>query len=100
MTASTEESGQRADQKMDDIVRDADEFYNNLRRKHANDTRLDVAVVNLVVWFSSFAAVGLSAFALYGREIYHVFDAFFLWVGIATVAWLFTDADRRKRGVQ
>jgi len=83
---------------MDDIVRDADEFYNNLRRKHANDTRLDVAVVSLVVWFASFAAIGLSAFALYGREIYYVFDAFVLGIVIATVAGLSTYAIRRKRG--
>jgi hypothetical protein len=31
MTTAGEEPGQRPDQRMDDIVRDAYEFYNNLR---------------------------------------------------------------------
>ncbi len=54
---------------LDDIVRDADEYYNYLKGKHVNETRLDAIVVSLVVWSASFAAIGLSAFALYGREI-------------------------------
>src|SRR2546427_13251356 len=98
MTTTGEESGEHTGQKLDDIVRDADDYYNSLRRKHVSDTRLDVGVVSLVVWFASFAAIGLSAFALYGREIYYVFDAFVLGIVIATVAGLSTYAIRRKRG--
>ncbi len=98
MTTPGEESGQHTDQKLDDIVRDADDHYNSLRRKHINDTRLDVAVVSLVVWFASFAAIGLSAFALYGREIYYVFVSFVLGIVIAAVAGLSTYAIRRRRG--
>src|SRR6266540_3847456 len=100
MTTPGEESGQHTDQKLDDIVRDADDHYNSLRRKHINDTRLDVAVVSLVVWFASFAAIGLSAFALYGREIYYVFVSFVLGIVIAAVAGLSTYAIRRRRGLK
>ena len=98
MTTTGEESGQRSDQKLADIVRDADEYYNNLRRKHVSDTRLDVGVVSLVVWFASFAGVGLSAFALYGREIYYVFVSFLVAIVIATAAGLATYTIRRRRG--
>ena len=67
MTSQAEESGQRNGQKLDDIVRDADEYYTYLKRKHIHETRLDVVVVGLVVWFASFAAIGFSAFALHGN---------------------------------
>jgi len=98
MTTTGEESGQRSDQKLDDIVRDADEYYNNLRRKHVSDTRLDVGVVSLVVWFASFAGVGLSALALYGRDIRYVFVSFLVAIVIATAAGLATYTIRRRRG--
>ena len=98
MTTTGEESGQLTDQKLDDIVRDADDYYDSLRRKHVSDTRLDVGVVSLVVWFASFAAIGLSAFALYGREIRYVFVAFLVGIVIAAVAGLLTYAIRRRRG--
>ena len=98
MTTTGEESGQRSDQKLDDIVRDADEYYNNLRRKHVSDTRLDVGVVSLVVWFASFAAIGLSAFALYGREIRYVLVSFLVAIVIAAAAGLATYTMRRRRG--
>ena len=66
MTAKGEEPGQRNDQAMEDIVRDADEYYNYLSKKHAGETRLDVAVVSLVCnagWF------------LYGRVMRTSFPA-------------------------
>ncbi len=46
------ENGQRIDQRMDDIVRDADEYYNYLKGKHVHETRLNVAVAGLVVCFA------------------------------------------------
>ena len=98
MTTTGEESGQRSDQKLDDIVRDADDYYNSLRRKHVSDTRLDVGVVSLVVWFASFAAIGLSAFALYGREIRYVLVSFLVAIVIAAAAGLATYTMRRRRG--
>ncbi len=98
MTAGGEESGQRADQKLDDIVRDADEYYNNLRRKHVSDTRLDVAVVSLVVWFASFAVIGLTSILVFGREIGFVVLAFLAALVIAAGAGITTYVSRRRRG--
>ena len=98
MTSQGEESGQRNGQKLDDIVRDADEYYTYLMRKHIHETRLDVVVVGLVVWFASFAAIGFSAFALYGRMIYYVAVAFSIAVVIGAAAGLVTYLIRRRRG--
>src|SRR5439155_20072702 len=98
MTSQGEESGQRNGQKLDDIVRDADEYYTYLKRKHVHETRLDVTVVSVVVWFASFAAIGFSAFALYGRMIYYVAVAFSIAVVSGVVAGLVTYLVRRSRG--
>ena len=98
MTSQGEESGQRNGQKLDDIVRDADEYYTYLKRKHVHETRLDFVVVGLVVWFASFAAIGFSAFALYGRMIYYVAVAFSIAVVIGAAAGLVTYLIRRRRG--
>src|SRR5207244_6406806 len=97
MTSQGEESGRRNGQKLDDIVRDADEYYTYLKRKHVHETRLDVVVVGLVVWFASFAAIGFSALALYGRMIYYVAVAFSIAVVICAAAGLVTYLIRRKR---
>src|SRR5438128_10509959 len=72
MTSQGEESGQRNGQKLDDVVRDADEYYTYLKRKHVHETRLDVVVVGLVGWFASCAAIGFSALAVCGSLIYYV----------------------------
>jgi len=39
MTAEREEPGQRNGQKLDDIVQDADEYYNYLKEKHVQHPR-------------------------------------------------------------
>src|SRR5438552_16174695 len=98
MTSQGEESGQRNGQKLDDIVRDADEYYTYLKRKHIHETRLDVVVVGLVVWFASFAAIGFSAFALYGKMIYYFAVAFSIAVVIGAAVCLVTDLMRRRIG--
>jgi hypothetical protein len=98
MTSQGEESGQRNGQKLDDIVRDADDYYTYLKSKHVHETRLDVVVVSLVVWFASFATIGFSAFALYGRMIYYVAVAFSAAVVIGVAAGLVTYLIRRRRG--
>jgi hypothetical protein len=98
MTSQGEESGQRNGQKLDDIVRDADVYYTYLKSKHVHETRLDVVVVSLVVWFASFATIGFSAFALYGRMIYYVAVAFSAAVVIGVAAGLVTYLIRRRRG--
>ena len=56
----------QADRKADDIVNDAGEYYNYIKKKDANGTRLDVAVVSVAVWFATFVVLGLSSLALAG----------------------------------
>ncbi len=97
MATEQRESGQRNGQRLDDIVRDADEYYNYLKGKHVHETRLDVAVASLVVWFAAFAVIGLSAFALYGRMIYFVLVAFLAAIVIGASAGLATYLIRRRR---
>lgn len=93
-----EKSGQMNGQKLDDIVRDAGEYYDYLKGRHVHETRLDVAVVSLVVWFGSFAGIGLGAFAVFGRDIYYVLVAFLAGIAIGAVAGLWTYLVKRKRG--
>ncbi len=97
MTSEQGESG-RNGQKLDDIVRDADEYYAYLKGKHVHETRLDVLVVSLVVWFASFAVIGLSAFALYRGTIYLVAVSFTAALIIGGGAGFTTWIVRRKRG--
>jgi hypothetical protein len=68
MTTEREEPGQRNGQKLDDIVQDADEYYNYLKEKHVQQTRLDAIIVSLTVWFGAFVALGVGAYTTY-REV-------------------------------
>ncbi len=52
MTTAGEEGGRRTDQLLDDMVRDADEYYTSLNEKHVAQTRLGVTVVSLITWFA------------------------------------------------
>src|SRR6266851_5650036 len=96
MSTEKEEPRKRNGQMLDEIMRDADEYYNYLRGKNANETRVHVAVVSLVVWFASFAAIGLSALALYGRVIYYVLVSFLIAIVIGAAAGLVTYMRRRR----
>ena len=62
MTVEREEPGHRNGQKLDDIVQDADEYYNYLKEKHVQQTRLDAIIVSLTVWFGAFVALGVGAY--------------------------------------
>ena len=62
MTVEREEPGHRNGQKLDDIVQDADEYYNYLKEKHVRQTRLDAIIVSLTVWFGAFVALGVGAY--------------------------------------
>jgi len=61
MTTGGEEPGEPNGQRLEDIVRDGDEYYDGLRRRYLDETRLHVAVVSVVVWFVVFAVLGLGA---------------------------------------
>ncbi len=97
MTSEQGESG-RNGLKLEDIVRDADEYYAYLKGKHVHETRLDVLVVGLVTWFASFAVIGLGAFWLYGGTIYLVATAFIVAVIMGGGAGLMMWIVRRRRG--
>jgi Flp pilus assembly protein TadB len=96
MSTEKEEPKKQNGQMLEDIVRDADEYYNYLKGKNVNETRVHVAVVSLVVWFASFAAIGLSSFAIYGRQISYLVVAFVIAIVIGAVAGITTYARRRR----
>jgi len=53
-------------QKLDDIVRDAEDYYRSVKKKDAKGTNLDVAVVSVAVWFATFVVLGFTSLALAG----------------------------------
>jgi hypothetical protein len=61
-----EKSGQEADRNLNDIVREADEYYRYIIAKDASGTRLDVIAVSTVVWFAAFIAFALASLATIG----------------------------------
>jgi ABC-type multidrug transport system fused ATPase/permease subunit len=89
-------------QKLGDIVRDADEYYDYLKRKHNNQTRLDVALVTVVVWFAAFAVLGVGAITtISGASVYdYLAGAFLVAAVIGAVAGAVMYASRRKRGTK
>src|SRR3989454_9473232 len=98
MRKEGEETGQRTDQMLDDIVRDADEYYNSLGRKHVSETRLDVAEVSLVVWFGSFAGLGLTSILIFGYVISSIVLPFLIAIGFGAAAGVASYFIRRRRG--
>jgi hypothetical protein len=58
--ADREEPGQRTDQMLGDMVRDAEEYYARLRVQHVNRSRVHVAIIGTIVWFAVFAALGFA----------------------------------------
>ena len=95
-----EEPGRRNGQTMDDIVRDADEYYSYLSGKHVADTRLDAAVVSLVVWFAAFAVLGIGAITtIRGPTVYeYLAAAMLVAITLAAASGLVTYTVRRRRG--
>jgi ABC-type multidrug transport system fused ATPase/permease subunit len=94
----TSERGE-PEQRLDDMVRDASEYYDNLRRKHASQTKLDVAVVSVVVWFASFAVIGIGALlTVKNMPIGYIVAAFLAAIVIGLASGLVTYIIRRRRG--
>jgi hypothetical protein len=98
MTTSGEEPGQRTEQVLNDIVLDADEYYNYLSKKRVSETRLDVLVVSLVVWFASFAVIGATTVFAFKLGIEYLVISFLVAIVIAIGAGLVTYLVRRRRG--
>jgi len=95
-----EEPGQLADRALDEIVREADDYYGYLKKRHADDTRLDVAVASLIVWFAAFAVLGFGVVTtIRGGAVYeYLVGAFLLALAVAAAAGLSTYTVRRRRG--
>jgi ABC-type multidrug transport system fused ATPase/permease subunit len=99
MTTEREEPGQRNGQKLDDIVQDADEYYNYLKEKHVQQTRLDAIIVSLTVWLGAFIALGVGAYTtIHGSAVIeYILGAFLASIVIAVGAGLVTYLFRRRR---
>jgi len=59
---TSEENGQGADKLLNDMVRDADEYYARLNVQQANQTRIYSAVMGAVIWFAVFAGLGIALY--------------------------------------
>jgi ABC-type multidrug transport system fused ATPase/permease subunit len=93
------ESDHKNGQKLDDIVQDADEYYNYLREKHVQQTRLDAIIVSLTVWFGAFIALGVGAITtIHGSTVWeYLLAAFLASIAIAAGAGVVTYIVRRRR---
>jgi hypothetical protein len=102
MTQEGGEPGKSEGQRLDDLLRDANQYYEYLKRKHNNQTRLHVALASVVVWFAAFAVLGLGAITTIHRpEVFeYLVAAFLVAVVIGASAGLVMYASRRKRGVK
>ena len=99
MTTEREGLGQKNGQKLDDIVQDADEYYNYLKEKHVQQTRLDAAIVSLTVWFGAFVTLGVGAYTtIQGRGLIgYLLGAFLVSIVIGAGAGVATYLLRRRR---
>ena len=101
MTVEGGESGQGAEQMLSGMVRDADEYYNQLRRRHVSETRLDAAVVSLIVWFASFVVLGVGAITTIhppAPVFEYLLASFLVAIVIGVAAGIATYVIRRRRG--
>jgi ABC-type multidrug transport system fused ATPase/permease subunit len=94
------ESGQGADQTLNEMVRAADEYYAHLKQKHTSETRLHVAVVGVSVWFAAFVVLGVGAYFTIDRALLtgYLLAAFLVAIFVGVVAGLAMYAIRRRRG--
>src|SRR2546425_1053400 len=99
MTAEREEPGHRNGQKLDDIVQDADEYYNYLKEKRVQQTRLDAIRVSLTVWVGAFVALGVGAYTtIQGSALIgYLLAASLASIAIAIGAGFATYVIRRRR---
>jgi hypothetical protein len=96
------EPGKAEGQRPGELLRDANEHYEYLKRKHDNQTRLHVALASVVVWFAAFAVLGLGAITTIHRPAVfeYLVAAFLVAVVIGAAAGLVMYANRRKRGIK
>ena len=99
MTSEREGPGQKNGQNLDDIVQDADEYYNYLKEKHVQQTKLDSIIISLVVWFGAFVVLGVGAYTtIHGSAVIsYLLAAFLTSVVIGLGAGIATYLIRRRR---
>ena len=100
MTSEVGKAGEPADQMLGDMVREADEYYAQLRRRHASETRLHVALVGSVVWFAAFVVLGVGVYFTIPRplEIEYLVGAFLGAISVGAIAAIVMYVVRRRRG--
>jgi hypothetical protein len=98
MTTERDELGKNG-QKLDDIVQDADEYYNYLKQKHVQQTRLNAIIVSLTVWFGAFIALGVGTITtIHGSTVWeYLLAAFLASIAIGAGAGVVTYIMRRRR---
>jgi len=96
--SSDSEVRQSISAQLQGILSDAEESYVYLKRKHENDTRLEVALASILVWVSALVVLGVSSFRLFGAVLFSNAPAFFLLItAVAAASGLLTYAVRRRR---
>jgi ABC-type multidrug transport system fused ATPase/permease subunit len=100
MTTEGERTREPTDQMLSDMVRDADEYYAQLSRRHVSETRLHVAVVSIVVWFAAFVVLGVGVYFTIARAmmIQYLLAAFLGAIATGVAAGTVMYAIRRRRG--
>ena len=94
------ESGDTTEQMLGDMVRDADEYYAQLKRRHASETRFHVAIVGVVVWFAAFVVLGVGAYLTIQKSqvVEYLLAAFLVAMAAGFAGALAMYAVRRRRG--
>lgn len=97
---TSEQNGQATDKILNDMIRDADEYYAKLKGQQINQTRVHVAVIGSIVWFAVFAALGIGAYVTVpaAQIIGYIVAAFLGAVVTGVVAGLIMYVIRRRRG--
>ena len=96
MTTEGTENGQR----LDDIVREANDYYAKMRQQHINQTKVHVTVFGSVVWFAVFAGLGIAGYVTLpaARIVGYLLWAFLTAIVSGVVVGGIMYTIRRKRG--
>jgi hypothetical protein len=100
MTSAGEEPGRPNGRGLEDMVKEAEEYYDDLQQKRVRESRVDAAVVAIIVWFASFTVLGVGAyFTIKGPSfVEYLLGAFLAAIGIGAASGLVTYLVRRRRG--
>ena len=99
---TSEQNGEAADKMLNDMVRDADEYYARLKGQHRNWTRVYAAVMGSIIWFATFVGLGLVVyFNVHGPNVpLDLLWAFLTAVVSGMIVGAITYVTRRKRRLE